>query len=739
MLAVVLMTSPVDSPQGVAGALVATATGFAFLLARLVCAAIVWRDRRAPLSALTLAMVLYASGALVLTATPDSALFAFPSPSSAFFLSASAAMASYLALDSLAHAKFSAATCLEAIVTCGGAACLAGTVLLIPLTEKLDNSGIPLLGALLYPVIDLLMVMIVLTASTLKGTVRSPSTLKSLAGFVLMTAADVPLLATANNSLLSKVAGPHSDFSSVIYLLWGTAVVLITAGACGPRGEVHKNPGSTLEAAPPIAAAAFATLVLTFRPPGISDFYATVPALITLFAAAGRMALALREARNATEAFRLSLTDDLTGLPNRRAVVRQMEELGQKGQQIGLLLLDIDRFKDINDTLGHVAGDRVLQLLARRLRSWLPATSMVARLGGDEFAVVTNSGDRDSLMDLAQRLRGLIDRPISFEKHSFLLTASVGVATTDGKTSTEDLLRQADIAMYQAKEADSGVLLYDPEKDEFTAERLKIAERLRRGIPEKQLRMWYQPQVEATTLAVHGFEALVRWQHPDMGLLFPGDFLPIARQTNLMAQLTEEVVELILTDASRWAARGMETRISFNIAPLELLNAQLLHHILSEIDHAGLPANSLVVEVTEDSFLTDPQLARRALEQIREHRIQVAIDDYGTGFSSLQYIRDLPVHELKMDRSFVSGIGHDPRSRIIVSSTNQMAHGLGLRTVAEGVEDEEAADRLAALGVDILQGYHIARPMPAQDVESWLTRWEDGRRSRAESSPAALL
>jgi diguanylate cyclase (GGDEF)-like protein len=513
--------------------------------------------------------------------------------------------------------------------------------------------------------------------------------------------------------------------------------MLITAGACTPRGEAHRNRAGSLEVAAPIVAAALATLVLTFSPPGISEVYTTAPALVTLFAAAGRMALALREARHAAEAYRLSLTDDLTGLPNRRAVVNRVESLARQGGPVGLLLLDLNRFKDINDTLGHMAGDRVLQLLSRRLRSWLPAQSLVARLGGDEFAVVVDDADADALVDLGKRLQALVERPINVERHSFLLTASIGIATVQHGAPTEDVLRQADIAMYQAKGQDGGVLLYDPEKDEFTAEKLKTAEQLRHGIPNRQLRVWYQPQVEASTMAVHGLEALVRWQHPTKGLLAPGEFLAIARQTNLMARLTEEVVELILADSQRWVAQGIGTRISFNIAPLELLNAQLLHHVLARIDAAGLPADSLVIEVTEDSFLTDPQLARRALEQIADHRVQVAIDDYGTGFSSLRYIRDLPVHELKMDRSFVSGIGHDPRSHVIVASTNQMAHGLGLRTVAEGVEDDDTARRLAALGVDILQGYHIARPMPAQHVEGWLKTWQQ-QQDQLRSSTAAL-
>jgi EAL domain-containing protein (putative c-di-GMP-specific phosphodiesterase class I) len=301
--------------------------------------------------------------------------------------------------------------------------------------------------------------------------------------------------------------------------------------------------------------------------------------------------------------------------------------------------------------------------------------------------------------------------------------ASVGVTLRCGEASSSDMLRRADIAMYQAKSERAGAILYDPERDEFTTARLRTAELLRRGIPERQLRCWYQPQVDAGTNEVTGLEALVRWAHPSEGMLPPKQFLQIARSSGLMPTLTEAVAEIVLRDACRWASRGIRARVSLNIAPPELLNKPLLDLLLKRVDEAGLPANSLVIEVTEDSFIADPARAREALERIREHDVQVAIDDYGTGFSSLSYLRDLPVQELKLDRSFVRAVQSDARSRIIVASTNQMARGLGLRTVAEGVEDADIAARLRSVGIDVLQGFHLAKPMPKDDVEGWLAAW----------------
>ncbi|MEO6700463.1 MAG: EAL domain-containing protein, partial [Jatrophihabitantaceae bacterium] len=295
----------------------------------------------------------------------------------------------------------------------------------------------------------------------------------------------------------------------------------------------------------------------------------------------------------------------------------------------------------------------------------------------------------------------------------------ITVRTATDSRSVE-LLRRADVAMYQAKSSRSGAVLYDAHSDDFSRQKLRMAEELRRAIPDGQLRMYYQPQIDAATQQVCGLEALVRWQHPKHGLLSPIEFLPAARRDGLMLPLSEEVGRLVVADLQRWGAAGLVPRVSLNCAPAELLSGVFLNRLYDAIAAAHLPPDSLVIEVTEDTFLAEPERARMILADIRAHHVQIAIDDYGTGFSSLSYLRDLPVQELKMDRSFISVMSTDQRSRMIVSSTFQMAHALGLRTVAEGVENAATAADLVAMGVDVLQGYHIARPMPAADVEPWV-------------------
>jgi EAL domain-containing protein (putative c-di-GMP-specific phosphodiesterase class I) len=274
--------------------------------------------------------------------------------------------------------------------------------------------------------------------------------------------------------------------------------------------------------------------------------------------------------------------------------------------------------------------------------------------------------------------------------------------------------------MYQAKSSGSGVLLYDSTRDGFSRQRLRTAEELRRGIETGQLQVWYQPQVDAATGLPCAVEALVRWVHPKDGLRQPGSFLEIARHSGLMPALTEAVVERVAADARRWQQQGLGLHVAVNFAPAELLDAVVLEGLLRQVVEAGLPRDSVILEVTEDSFLAEPDRARAAIERLRCQGIQVSIDDYGMGYSSLSYLRDLPVQELKIDRSFVADLLLDPRSRLIVSTTTQLAHGLGLRTVAEGVEDEALAAELLALGVDVLQGYYFARPMPGAEVAGWV-------------------
>jgi diguanylate cyclase len=274
--------------------------------------------------------------------------------------------------------------------------------------------------------------------------------------------------------------------------------------------------------------------------------------------------------------------------------------------------------------------------------------------------------------------------------------------------------------MYQAKAAKAGALMYDPARDEFSRARLQIAEDLRAGLDRGELVVWYQPQVDTATERTRSAEALVRWHHPSQGLLPPGAFLPAARRAGLMPALTDEVLSQVVRDAARWRAQGQHLQVSVNVAPAELLYPSFIDRLFGLVSSAGLPAGVLVIEVTEDSFLAEPERARTVIQRLRAGGLEVSIDDYGTGFSSLSYLRDLPVQELKIDRSFVANLLTDSRSRMIVETTNQLAHGLGLRTVAEGVEDAGTVQALRELGVDLLQGYYFARPMPFSDLAGWL-------------------
>ena len=289
--------------------------------------------------------------------------------------------------------------------------------------------------------------------------------------------------------------------------------------------------------------------------------------------------------------------------------------------------------------------------------------------------------------------------------------------------SSGELLRRADIAMYQAKLGLEGAVLYDSHHDDFSRPRLQLAEELRRGIPSGQLVLWYQPQIDSSTMQVCGLEALIRWNHPTHGMLSPAEFLPVARRAGLMLMLSDEVARHAVAAAKRLNSHGLHQRIAINCAPPELLSGFFIPRLYNALDSADVPASSLIVEITEDSLLADPVRARTILQEMREHGLQISIDDYGTGFSSLSYLRDLPVEELKIDRSFIATTLTDQRSRTIVESTLQMAHGLGLRIVAEGVEDSPTASELVAMGVDVLQGYHIARPMPLGDVQAGSSEW----------------
>jgi diguanylate cyclase (GGDEF)-like protein len=466
-----------------------------------------------------------------------------------------------------------------------------------------------------------------------------------------------------------------------------------------------------------VAAGMAAAFVLAFEPEGTIRAYLLAPALATLTAAGARLVLAVRSANRAAEAMALARSDDLTSLPNRRAVVSRLDnDLGTIAP-VGLMILDLNGFKDINDTLGHGAGDAVLCEVAARMRARLPSEIMIARLGGDEFAVVARTENEIELMEIAREILVAVRSQLVVDGIALSTDASIGITTRQAHdVQSTELLRRADVAMYAAKEQRTGVVVYDPDTDDFSRERLRLGDELRRAIEDKQLVLWYQPQIDANSRTVCGLEGLVRWKHPVYGLMSPAEFLPAARRAGLMQALSEEIGRLAVADLAHWRTRNVDVRIAINCAPPELMSDIFIPRLSRMLADADLSPASVVIEVTEDSFLAEPERARAVLLDVRAQGFQISIDDYGTGFSSLSYLRDLPIQELKIDRSFVAAMCTDRRSRMIVASTLQMAHALGLRTVAEGVEDAATCAELVSLGVDVLQGYYLARPVPPEQV-----------------------
>lgn len=712
-----LLPGDVDDPSTRLAVLVLLSLFFLLLTARLLLtAATSIGRRRTGLLLLTLGIVLWATGSAGLNALAAVEEVTFPSPNEVLFLASYLVMAGFVVVDATWRTARASSVWLETAVVFGGGTCLTAFAVLNPLMTWFDLTGVDLLIASLFPLLDLTFAGLVLTQGLIGHRDRSLRTGGLVAGFCLLAVADVSFLNDLGSGIYA--AGVTAN------LAWGSGFALLVAAACRPPSEAGVPQSARQRPALLLTASAVALAVLVLSPQGVVGWSMKVPAAVTLVCAGALLAVSLREATRSAEAFRLSRTDELTGLPNRRAALADLRGLVNGDGPLAFLLLDLDGFKDINDSLGHGVGDEVLVTLAGRLRDCVDDDVMVSRLGGDEFALIVEQEDPLQLYELARRVRDAFGEPLTASGLEVVVKASIGIAvrTTSDMTGT-DLVRRADIAMYEAKASRAGALQYDAAQDGYSRERLEQTEGLRRALLEAELELWYQPQIDARTRQAIGLEAVLRWRHPDRGILTPLDFLPQARQSGLMPAIAEVVVRQVTEAARAWADAGLVLRVAFNCAPPELLAGSFVHRILDVVADARLAPGSVLVEVTEDSFLSDPQRARERLLELRDGGVQVAIDDYGTGFSSLAYLRDLPVHELKMDRSFVTTMRIDPRSRVIVETTTQMGHALGLRVVAEGVEDASTAADLRRMGVDVLQGYAIARPMPRGEVEAWLRSW----------------
>jgi len=425
-----------------------------------------------------------------------------------------------------------------------------------------------------------------------------------------------------------------------------------------------------------------------------------------------------------------ALHDPLTGLPNRTLFHREIDNAiaapRDASSLVAVMLMDLDRFKEVNDTLGHHLGDVLLEAIGARLTAALGDRGLVGRLGGDEFGILLRAvPDTTTARAVATDLCNTLKRPFPLGDLFLEVGASIGIALApnDGDGGTV-LLQRADVAMYAAKRDGDNIEFYLADKDRNSPRRLSLLGELRHGIDQGELVVYYQPKADLRTGAIVGAEALVRWNHPQYGLLLPAEFIPIAEHSGLMAPLTRQVLEVAMTECHQWLQSGISLGVAVNLPVRSLLDTGLPAEIQRILDYAGVGPEHLSLEITEGTLMVDPPRAIAVLQRLAELGVTLSIDDFGTGYSSLAYLQRLPVSELKIDRCFVANLTSDTNDAAIVRSTTELGHNLGLSVVAEGVEDWETWRRLLANDVDIAQGYILSRPVPAPEFVAWVTRWQ---------------
>jgi diguanylate cyclase (GGDEF)-like protein len=436
-----------------------------------------------------------------------------------------------------------------------------------------------------------------------------------------------------------------------------------------------------------------------------------------------------------------ALHDALTGLPNRMLFMRHLQDavasMGE-GDRLAVMIMDLDHFKEINDTLGHHFGDQLLQQIGPRLAGVLRDGDLMARLGGDEFGVVLPDLPEDSVaIRIAERLLEELQQPLNVENLALAVSGSVGIAIFPAHDDdVEALIRRADVAMYAAKESGGGFEVYQASMDEHNPSRLTLVAGVRPGIENREFVLYYQPKVRLSDGRTAGVEALIRWQHPERGLVFPDEFIPLVEHTVLLRPLTNYVIDQALQQWHVWSRRGIEVEMAVNLSTRSLLDSLLPEHVAELLERWNVPARFLTLELTESVLMADSARSMGVLAGLSDVGVRMSIDDFGTGYSSMSYLKRLPISEIKVDRSFVMNMRRDPNDTMIVKATVELGKNLGLQVVAEGVEDRQSYDDLAEMGCDLAQGYLISRPIPALESTRWLERYavrsrradgEDGR------------
>jgi diguanylate cyclase (GGDEF)-like protein len=606
---------------------------------------------------------------------------------------------------------------LDGLVAGLTAAAFAAAFALGAALQAVEGSAAAVVVSLAYPVADLVLLAMVAAAVTVIG--------RSAGGAWWWLAGGVALFVLVDTVYAAQIAAGTYVDGGPVDLGWALAFLCFgLAASCRPApGPSRRSEGVGVLAVPGLCALAALGLLAHGYATG-GDLLAGWLALAAVVGALARTALTFREVQALADSRRQARTDELTELVNRRGVYQRLEEADrqlQAGDGLAVLLVDLDRFKEINDSLGHAAGDAVLRQVGPRLTANLRSGDLLARLGGDEFVVMAPDLDVDRAQELADRLRRVLQQPFRAGATELSVDASIGIAVGPvHSVSAEELLQMADLAMYVAKRRRVGVAVYDEARDGEGRHRLELAQQLREGIARGELVLHYQPKLGLDSDRVVGVEALARWAHPQRGLLYPDAFIDVAESSGLMGDLTLAVLDGALAQCRSWRDDGQVLSMAVNVSPSNLVDDRFPEEVDERLAAHGLPASALVLEVTESLLMEDRERAVSVLGRLRAAGVGIAIDDYGTGYSSLAYLAELPVTELKLDRSFVGSMTDSPRNSAIVTSTLQLSRALGLVLVAEGAENQATVDALVELGCDQVQGYHLSRPLPADGVLPWL-------------------
>ena len=520
----------------------------------------------------------------------------------------------------------------------------------------------------------------------------------------------------------SRIGTPHPFTSGDLpaVLLGSAAFFVVNNGLVGAAVALYQDVPLLRYFRNDVSFAAVTGSVLLFLAPIVVAATAYSPVLLPLFAAP--MLAIYNAGRQAVRSEHAAHHDSLTGLPNRTAFHATVSaNLQHEGARSCVLLMDLDRFKEVNDTLGHRYGDLLLRQVAERLHGDVGERDEIARLGGDEFAIFGPGRGRDAAVTLARRVAESLRDPFELDQIVVDAQASVGIALfPDDGRDVETLLQKADVAMYRAKDTHADVALYEERHDHHSPAKLALTADLRAAVDNDEIVVWFQPVLDLQHDEVTAVEALVRWEHPDLGLLMPGSFIDMAEHTNLIKPLTQKVLELSLQQVAAWEQMSIDVVVAVNVSSRVLIDRDFTARVLAALHRANVDAHRLKLEVTESTLMADPVTARGVLRDLDAHGIEISIDDFGTGYSSLAYLAELPVSEVKIDRSFVSRMAAGSSETIIVNSTIDLAHHLGLRTIAEGVEDLALLPDLEALGCDAVQGFAISRPLPGHAATDWL-------------------